>query len=201
MYQTAMAQQQSSVEPHEFQCVNVDLLGRFMLEDQSEYPCRIEAMSPGDAMVLTHATPRRDELAIFYIDHVGRLEGMVRHVFPGGFSVLLRGSERKREKLAAQLTWLANRHELDLPEDRRHERVQPRQRVVAILFEDGRSADALIIDLSLSGAAVQCDAHPAIGTRVTLGSTPGRVVRLLESGFAIEFAAVQEREALESRFG
>ena len=33
---------------------------------------------------------------------------------------------RKRDKLAAQLTWLANRHILSLPEDRRHGRIVPR---------------------------------------------------------------------------
>ena len=33
---------------------------------------------------------------------------------------------RKRDKLAAQLTWLANRHILGLPEDRRHGRIAPR---------------------------------------------------------------------------
>ena len=33
---------------------------------------------------------------------------------------------RKRDKLAAQLTWLANRDILNLPEDRRHDRIVPR---------------------------------------------------------------------------
>ena len=33
---------------------------------------------------------------------------------------------RKRDKLAAQLTWLANRSTLGLPEDRRHDRIVPR---------------------------------------------------------------------------
>ena len=37
-------------------------------------------------------------------------------------------TSRKREKFTAQLTWLANKHELDLPEDRRHERVDDRVR-------------------------------------------------------------------------
>ena len=34
---------------------------------------------------------------------------------------------RKRDKLAAQLTWLANRHILNLPEDRRHGRYRAAQ--------------------------------------------------------------------------
>lgn len=35
------------------------------------------------------------------------------------------GTPRKRDKLAAQFTWLANRYILGLPEDRRHGRTRP----------------------------------------------------------------------------
>jgi hypothetical protein len=55
-----------------------------------------------------------------------------------------------------------------------------------------------VLDVSLSGAAVQARDKPAIGTPVTLGRTPGRVVRHLETGFAIEFARVQTVDTLES---
>ncbi|SJZ50575.1 PilZ domain-containing protein [Consotaella salsifontis] len=200
MHHSAIAKQPDYVEPRQFQRVSVDLLGRFMLEDRSEHGCRIEAMSPGDATVRAPVTPRQDESVIFYVDHVGRLEGSVLRVFAGGFAVSLKATERKREKLAAQLTWLANRHELDLPEDRRHERVQPAQSFVDATFEDGRSCRVRIIDLSLSGAAVQSPIRPTMGSRVFLGSTQGRVVRLVEGGFAMEFSVVQTRETLERGF-
>ena len=49
-----------------------------------------------------------------------------------------------------------------------------------------------IIDISLSGAGI---AHRRTGRRsaaiVTLGKIPGRVVRHLEDGFAIEFTRLQ----------
>ncbi|RYD29797.1 MAG: PilZ domain-containing protein, partial [Sphingomonadales bacterium] len=100
-------------------------------------------------------------------------------------------------KLAAQLTWLANRHELDLPEDRRHDRIQPRNPFIDITLDDGRQYKVRIIDLSLSGAAVKSTVRPAIGSRIVIGTMQGRVVRHLEEGLAIEFAAVQQRETLE----
>ncbi|WP_185985371.1 PilZ domain-containing protein [Aureimonas mangrovi] len=186
-------------ERRHFQRVNVDLLGRFMLENRAEYPCRIENMSPGDLAALSPVSPRVGERVILYVDHVGRIEAAVSRLFAGGFAATVRASDRKREKLAAQLTWLANRHELNLPEDRRHERMAPRNPVVELALEDERRYRATIIDLSLSGAAVSCQVRPAIGTRIMLGTTLGRVVRHLEDGIAVEFARVGDGEALASR--
>lgn len=198
MQSSAQAKPLDYSERRRFQRVAVDLLGRFMLEDQSEYPCRVENMSPGDVSVLTPVAPRGEERVILYVDHVGRLEGSVMRAFPGGFAMTVRTTDRKREKLAAQLTWLANRHELNLPEDRRYERVQPRNPFIDIVLEDGRKYKVRIIDLSLSGAAVQAAVRPAIGSRIVMGTMQGRVVRHLEEGLAIEFAAVQQRETLEN---
>ncbi|KQT57520.1 MULTISPECIES: PilZ domain-containing protein [unclassified Aureimonas] len=197
MNNLATAPEGDQAERRRFHRVAVDLLGRFMLEDQSEYPCRVQNMSAGDIAVLTAAMPRKDERVILYADHIGRLEGLVTRVFSGGFAMNLRVTERKREKLAAQITWLANRHELDLPEDRRHERIHPKNPFIDIALEDGRTYKVRIIDLSLSGAAVKSDVRPALGSRIRLGTMQGRVVRHLEEGLAIEFAAVQLRETLE----
>lgn len=183
-----------------FKRVSIDLLGRFMLENQAEYPCRLENMSPGDVAVVTPVEPHVGERVILYVDHIGRLEGTVTRQFSGGYAMVLQATERKREKLAAQLVWLANRHELSLPEDRRHERVQPRNPVIAMVLEDGRRYEVRILDLSLSGAAVACAVRPAVGSKLTLGTMQGRVVRQIEDGVAIEFSALQTPETLETTF-
>lgn len=179
-----------------FHRVKVDLLGRFMREDESEFPCRIDNMSPGDFAAITAVEPRLSERIILYADHVGRLEGHVTRLFAGGFAATMQATSRKRQKLAAQLTWLANRHELSLPEDRRHERIEPKNPFIDMVLEDGRRYQVRILDLSLSGAAVQSTVRPAIGARVTLGTMAGRVVRHLEGGLAIEFSSIQSRESL-----
>ena len=53
--------------------------------------------------------------------------------------VSLKATDRKRDKLAAQLTWIANKHELSLPEDRRHDRFAPRNPRAEIQLQDGRT--------------------------------------------------------------
>lgn len=199
---TAVSQNYTTNRPErrEFQRVKVKVYGRFMLEDRSEHPCMVIDMSPGSVSVRADRRGEAGERVIAYIDHIGRVEGVVTRLTSEGFAMTILASDRKRDKLAAQLTWLANKHELDLPEDRRHERMAPRNPMSMIQLADGRSYNCRIIDLSLSGAAVELDVRPALGTHVTLGTMRGQVVRHFEDGIAIEFAVVQRLETLEAEF-
>jgi len=182
------------------QRVKVNLLGRCMLEDQREFACQIVDMSPGGAAVMIPAVARLNERVIAYIDHIGRIEGRVVRLIDGGFAMRLSISERKRDKLANQLTWLANRHILNLPEDRRHERFSPRNPFSKLVLADGTVLKCRIIDVSPSGAAVHIDRRLEVGSPVILGVMRGRVVRNFDEGAAIEFSVVHEIETLKNFF-
>ena len=65
---------------------------------------------------------------------------------------------------------------------------------------DGRQYPCRIIDLSLSGAAIEIEVKPAIGIQVTLGTMRGQVVRHFDDGLAIEFAVIQRAESLDAEF-
>jgi hypothetical protein len=201
MNRFAAASTASNVRQENFNAVNVDLNGRYMLENRSEFPCIIKRMSPGTALMSGIATPRNGERIIAYIDHVGRIEGIANEVTSEGFHILLSTSEQKKDKLSAQLTWLANKHELALPEDRRHERVVPRKTQQNITFADGAQRLCRIADLSLSGAAIESEFKPAIKSGVMLGPIRGTVVRHFQGGFAIEFATIQTSTTLDNLFG
>lgn len=179
-----------------FQRVAVKVGGRLMLADHEEYSCTAVDMSPGDVRFLCEGRPRISERVIAYLDNLGRLEGTVVSTDHAGFAMTINATDRKREKLAAQLTWIANKHELGLPEDRRHDRLMPRVTTTELTFDDGTRHNCRIMDLSLSGAAVDTELRPALGTPVWLGSMRGRVVRHFMEGVAIEFNAVQSRETL-----
>lgn len=181
-----------------FSRVTVNLPGRLMLANFEEYDCTASLMSPGDVILETAATAALGERIVAYLDHVGRIEGRVTGTDATGFTVALNATERKRDKLAAQLTWIANKHELGLPEDRRHDRFAPRKSRAELLLQDGRRYPCRIIDLSLSGAAVDIDVRPAIGTQVTLGTMRGRVVRHFQEGVAVEFATIQPQETIRA---
>lgn len=175
-----------------FQRVKISVLGRYMLADRREFPCQVLEMSPGDAMVIAPVSGIVGEKVIAYIDHIGRIEGTITSQIDGGFVMDIAASTRKRDKMAAQLTWLANKDILNLPEDRRHERVVPDIRHSTVVLDDGRRYNCKIIDISLSGAAVELDVRPAMGTPITLGRMRARVVRHFQNGVAVEFASSQE---------
>lgn len=186
------------VDTRVFQRVEVNLQGRLMLSDLSEFDCRAIDMSPGDIRFQCTAFPKIGERIVAYIDHIGRLEGTVARLIDHGFVVTLQATDRKREKLAAQLTWLSNKNALGLPEDRRHERIAPRTTRSELGLDDGRNYPCRIIDLSVSGAAIEIDVRPALGTPVRLGNMRGRVVRHFQEGVAIEFSSVLNHENLET---
>src|SRR6478609_9020895 len=158
-------------ERRRHQRVRVDLLGRYMLSDRREFPCQVINMSPGGMALIAPVAGGAGERVIAYIDHLGRLEGTIARTFPNGFAMTISATPRKRDKLAAQLTWLANRHILNLPEDRRHGRFIPRAPGSTLVLPNGAVIGCRIIDVSLSGAgiAVPSALRPEIGAMVTLG--------------------------------
>jgi hypothetical protein len=190
----------SATDRRMHQRVKVNLLGRCMLEDRREFACQIVDMSPGGAAVMIPAVARLGERVVAYIDHIGRIEGRIVRLIEGGFAMSLAMSTRKRDKLANQLTWLANRHILNLPEDRRHDRFSPRNPFSKLVLSDGTEIKCRIIDVSPSGAAVHIDRRLEIGTPVILGVMRGRVVRNFDEGVAIEFSVVHEIETLRNFF-
>lgn len=169
------------------QRVAVQLLGRYMLSDRAEYPCQTIDISPGGALIAAPVRGQIGERVIAYLEHLGRVEGEITRHDPQGFAFSIAAAIRKRDKLASQLTWLANRQALGLPEDRRHERIVPRVLATTIRLESGREIAGRLIDVSMSGAAIATESKPPIGVSVTVGTTNALVVRHFNGGIAVEF--------------
>nr|WP_184262612.1 PilZ domain-containing protein [Rhodopseudomonas rhenobacensis] len=197
----AFAERQSvhpaAEERRRFQRVKVHLLGRYMLPDRREFPCQVINMSPGGLAMLAPGIGNVGDRVIAYLDHIGRVEGKITRIIDNGFAMTVGATPRKRDKLAAQLTWLANRDILNLPEDRRHDRIVPRNPISILRLEDGSQQSCRIIDMSCSGAAIAAEFRPPLKSQVALGRVQARVVRHLEDGFALEFIHEQLAETLE----
>lgn len=175
-------------ERRRFARVPVKLPGRFMLPDQSEHPCVSENISPGGILFTAERIPPMGTRVVAYVDQIGRIEGVVTRITPSAFAMTIAATVRKRDKLASQLMWLANRSLLGLPEDRRHERVVPRQPMTEMIMPSGAKHMVRLIDISSSGAAVASPIKLEIGTAVVLGQTRARIIRQIEGGFAVEFS-------------
>ncbi|MCJ2137738.1 PilZ domain-containing protein [Methylobacterium sp. J-026] len=169
------------------QRVRIAVLGRYMLADRREYPCRTVDMSPGGVRLACAVRGEVGERVVLYLEYIGRIEGVIARTCADGFAVQLNATPRKRDKLASQLTWLANREMLGLPEGRSHERLVPTQPAVVLRVDGTQEIKARLIDISMSGVAIACPLSLPLGTAVTVGSTPGRLVRYFEGGFGVQF--------------
>jgi len=190
--------------------VPVELLGRFMRESKHEYPCKLIDISVGGAAISSPFPVVEEaggegvvlgERVVAYFDHIGGIEGLVVRGFRGGFAFRIVATPHKREKLAATLTWLANR-ELDGADERRHERVTPRESVAQKLtLAQGIVIECRVLDVSIAGASIGSPARPAIGTEVMLGKLRARVMRHHAQGFGVQFIDIQNAATLKRDFG
>lgn len=181
--------------------VQLALLGRFMRANKHEYPCKLNDISVGGAAMMSPVVLRPDERIVVYFDQIGGLEGSVARIFEGGFALKLIVTPHKREKLAAQLTWLVNRHEFPIIEERRHERIAVPPRTMPLKLDHDVVIDCRVIDFSLSGAAVETKARPPLGTEVVLGKLRAQVVRYHDSGLGLQFLDIQQPDLLRRQFG
>jgi|SRR5215475_4007132 len=96
--------------------MRVDLTGRLLLADRREYPCQVQDISSGSAALIAPVASKIGERVIVYLECIGRLEGTITRVFSNGFAMRIAGTAHKRDKLAGQLTWLANRQMFSGPD-------------------------------------------------------------------------------------
>lgn len=184
------ALRKTDLKPHErrrHSRVAVALEGRFMLENKQEYTCRTVNLSPGGVLLETPVVGQMMEKVVAYLDHIGRVEGVIVRTVENGFAVKLTLAASKRDRVADLLTWLANRQAVGIAEDRRHERIVPRQPETSLQLASGACLPARIIDISMSGVGISVKARPSLHARVVVGRTPGKVVRHFQEGIAVEF--------------
>jgi len=180
--------------------IAVTLLGRFMRENKEEHACKLVDISAGGAAVAAPVPVGIGERVVAYFDHVGGMEGSVVRAFDGGFAFKINATKHKREKLAAQLTWLANRSELTEEDGRRHERITPTNGESVLQLAEGINLTCRVLDVSISGASIATPARPDLGSEVVLGKLRARVVRYHPQGFGVQFIDVQNLTALRRSF-
>ena len=179
--------------------VAVTLLGRFMRPDKQEFQCKLVDISVGGAAIHAQAEVDVGERIVATFDNIGAIEGYVVRTFAGGFAIELQATQYKRDKLAAQITWLMNRHELgEAAEVRRHERIAiaNTKSQATLKLDEGVVIPVNILDFSMSGASIATSARPPLGQEVTVGKIKAKVVRHHAEGIGVEFLVIQAQEAV-----
>jgi hypothetical protein len=168
----------------------ISLPGRFMRADKLDHPCRLIDISVDSAAMTTPVPLIVGEKLIVYLVHLGGLEGTVIRLFPGSFAMMISATQRKRDKLAAQIPRLASQSEIPEGEERTFPRVTADEQALLVL-PDGTTMVCPLHDLSISGASVVTPMRPELGAAVMLDKRHAIVVRHHERGIGVEFSNEQ----------
>ena len=176
--------------------VQLALSGRFMRADRNEYPLEVKDISVGGASVASPVSVEIGERIVAYVDQLGGFDGLITRTFPGGFAFQFKVTAHKKEKLAAQLTWLINRDAFPEDAGRQHERVGVSDRKTKLKLEEGILIEVDVLDVSAAGASLGTSARPAIGTEVFVGKIKAFVRRHHDKGVGVQFAEMQDLNTL-----
>ena len=168
--------------------INNDQSGRGMLFD----------LSAGGVGVLTELSVVPGDHVVIHLEGGARLEGTVMRLLADGFGVELTMSEAKRSRLIDALEPMVENVDeiVELPMNRRvAERVAGLRMKTECRTENG-VLECRIVDMSLTGAAIETGADIEIGTPITIGQTRGTVVRRYGRTYGVRFDGPGEQPGI-----
>jgi PilZ domain len=161
------------------------------------FACRTSRVSPFRMLVEVPVVGHIGERMTSYFPDFGEIEGVIRDTMRGGFLVEMEMTPARRARLAEQLTWLEKKfRDASVQDVREDARIIPPASHSVLILADGSVHGCFIIDISSSGAAISAEIQPPIGTPLAVGACVGRVIRVLETGFAVKFVERQKIDDL-----
>ncbi|MFQ5564186.1 MAG: PilZ domain-containing protein [Parvularculaceae bacterium] len=171
--------------------IEVPLKARFLSSDGKEHACLVANISAGGALLRTKHAPAEGERVVIYIDSVGRFEANVVRAGKHAFAVAYCGRREKYARTADTLIEVVNRGKRQA--DRRITPRVRRDEPALVTLESGEQKNCAILDISLTGASIEIDPQPDLGSSLVLGRMTAKVVRSHETGVGVIFTGPAER--------
>ena len=177
--------------------------GRYAIGDGEIFPginlfaCRLRMMSSDTFRVTAPVIPAPGEAIHATLGPFGSLKGHVERQFEDGFVVLIEHEGLGRDVLNDRITAFTEQLWTGGDDRRGASRFLPRNPRTVFARPDGWSQPCLIMDYSVTGAAISSAFQPAVGEVVTVGKITAEVVRLFDVGFAVRFFEPQDSETVE----
>ena len=177
--------------------------GRYVIGAQPTHPginlfaCRLRMIGSDSLRVTAPVIPQVGELVSASFTSFGTLNGAVSRQYEDGFEMQFEQDDAAREALNARITSFSEKLWTSTSDRRVAQRVMPSNPRTVIARPDNWSQPCLIVDYSISGAAVSAAFQPSVGEIVTVGKVTGEVVRLFDFGFAVRFFEPQSAENIE----
>jgi hypothetical protein len=173
----------------------VSLDGRlFVPAENSEQACQVVDLSAGSAQVICEDVPPPSTYVILYVDGFGRFPAVTMRYHDGAIAMRFDLSEKRREKLTAQIRIYLKAGTGGVTSLRRHRRM-PAPAEGTFRRESGEEIACSIRDLSLRGAFLETECRPPLGEVIVVGPYTGGVIRHEAKGFAIQFIATPDGAA------
>ena len=154
--------------------------------------CRSTRVSPYRMIVDVPVVGRIGDRITSHFGEFGEFEGSVSDTRNGSILLELEMTSERRQWMADKLAWLEKTRRDPLIQDARKDaRFVPQVSHTTLTMADGKVSTCFIIDMSATGVAVSSEVQPGIGTPLAVGSLVGRVVRVFETGFAVQFVEKQ----------
>ncbi len=155
------------------------------------YQGHIVNISPGDVALKCKSTVLIGDTAVIYVRDIDILPGRIIRHLPDGFVLSLMLSKTHQEKLTEKLFTQTNSGYQDTIDERRATpRHKKRDERSICRLADGSALFVKVIDISVTGAAVDAARKPEVGTTIRLAQRNGVVIRHTPRGFAISFDLV-----------
>ena len=177
--------------------------GRYVIGAQPTHPginlfaCRLRMIGSDSLRVTAPVIPQVGEAVSASFTSFGTLNGTVSRQYEDGFEMQFEQDDAAREALNARITSFSEKLWTTSSDRRTAQRVMPSNPRTVIARPDNWSQPCLIVDYSISGAAVSAAFQPSVGEIVTVGKVTGEVVRLFDFGFAVRFFEPQSAENIE----
>ena len=182
-----------------------DVMGSYVLASRAQgqgavqvFACRARSISSYEAVINAPVAGAAGEAFTVTFQNLGIVRGRISRVVDGGFVAAFDCTDTERSLLGSRIDWLKRKTLKSVSDRRAHKRVLPRETRSKLVLGDGTKYDCFIIDMSQSGVAVSADVLPPLGSLAGVGAVPGRVVRYVEAGFAVQFAELQPLDHLEA---
>lgn len=162
--------------------------GRYCLIGGEDIPCLADLSSSASIelrRVTNGVLPEVEARIICFLDNVGMVDGVVLHARLGGFIFQIVASPERRSRIEARLSWLRSAGERN--DQRQATRIVPVHREVRVQLRAGQVSNAMVADLSMTGAALVLDERPDVGATVTVGKRYATVVRHTPEGVGVAF--------------
>jgi len=173
------------------------LAGRYLMQDGSEFPCRALEISPDGIAIRGVAGGSQGGWVIANFRALGRIEGAMARKSGINFVLDVRATPIALDRLSRKIAWQIRRLRGELPERRRHERVEQNRRKGTLRTDEGRELIGELLDESAGGVAVQLGEAALylwVGQPVTLDRRAARVLRYFPGGVVLKFGDASEAE-------